>query len=412
MNPSAHPISNRETTDFILDEITLVFYIALSALILFFLSDVATKFLFYSDFSFYRVSLIVRIVYEVIFFAIIFIFLNRSRSQFLILFSIAVVVFMVGQLLFSLKVGYKYDYLENLSNFNKYFFSIIIYFSIYKLRYNQLLLERILKVFEWLVLINALAAIFGFIFSINWLRTYPQLYRNGYSGFFFAQNEATLFYFLAVSYFYYKHFIQKAKSSSFYLIIISSLLLGTKSIYLFLALLLFFHFLSNSKLTSKVLVALFGIAIYHIGGWFFGTESGQHLLAYFTSKAADVGWLSMLLSSRNETVITKGSELLSNWSFLNYIVGGQDQNQYLIEMDLIDLFFFFGLGGASIIIILYRATLFRFRLSNYFNLFFVSNFLLIAFFAGHLLSSAVCGLYLCLVCMFFYSDQVSLKETA
>lgn len=316
-------------------------------------------------------------------------------------------MFIGGQALFAMGVSYDYNYFENISNFSKYLFVFVIYFSLYKLQDDPDRFESIIRLLEKLFLLNSIAVFIGFAFQIDFLRTYVgQSYRYGYSGFIPAQNEATLFFLLSASYFYYKRFIQKVGSANkFYLVVLSCVLLGTKGIYVFLALLLLFHFLYHSALKTK-LVSLVVVSILYFGvSWFLTTDSAKTLLNYFIFNAQRTDLLTMLLSSRNMSVISKVPEIFNNWSVLNYLIGGQDQVVFLMEMDFIDMFFFFGIIGSIIFLTMYLAILFRFNKMKPFNLFFVSSFFVLAFLAGHFFSSAVNALYLCLVSMYFYISQ-------
>lgn len=385
-----------------INEAQLSYSLVVIGLILFFLSDGVTKFLFYAEFDFFRISLIVRILFEFIFISIIILFINKQRLSFLLLFLFAFILFLTGQFIYKFTISSNYNIWENVSNFNKYYFVFIIYYAIYKIKEDALLFAKALKVFEFIILINCVFALVGLIFSISWLKTYiDQPYRNGYSGFFYAQNEASFFYFLSLSYFYFKHFILKNRDVRFYIVLVSSLVLGTKAIYLFLALLLLYHFIHYSTQLSKLIVVSFIAGLIYFWTWFTATSIGTSFTSYFLNKINQNGWLNMLLSARNEYVFLKIDQVTGNWNFLNYLVGGQDQTLYLTEMDFVDLYLFLGIVGCSVIFMLYTSTLFKFTFRNSYFLFFSSSFFVIAFFAGHFLSSAVCSLYFCVVSLYF-----------
>jgi hypothetical protein len=259
---------------------------------------------------------------------------------------------------------------------------------------------------EKLLLLNAWLTILGVIFGIDIFRTYIlQSYRFGYSGILWVQNEATVLCVLGIAYFYYKHFILGQRSKQFLVVLIASLFLGTKTIYLFLVFLLIFHFLSNSSLRSKVTAFILVIATYYFLSWFLHTEMAAKILAYFVSKAEGNGLWYMLFSGRTSYLAIMDKQVLSHWTFINYLVGGEDPMHFMIEMDFFDLFLFMGIIGFVVYFILLFSTVFRFSLKMPFNLFFVSSYMILAFLGGHFFSSVINAVYLCLICMFFYVNS-------
>ena len=396
-----------------LKEITIVELLTVSALYFFFVADLANKILIYLDFDFLRISLIPRAFYEILFVALILVFSNRNRITFLLVTVSIFALFILGQIVFATNTGLHQHYIENILLFNKYFFVFIIYFAVYKIQNHPDGVKRVISVMENLFLLNASLAIIGFIFGLDIFRTYiNQPYRYGYSGVLWVQNEASILYFLAISYFYYKHFILRQPTRRFYVVLIASFLLGTKAIYLFLVMLLVFHFLSNSNLKTKILTAFLVTALYWAGSWFFQTEQAQLVLAYFVSKMNSEGIWYMLFSGRTLYIIERGSDIISNWSFLNYWIGGQDQSTMMIEMDFFDLFFFMGIIGFVIYFALMFTTIFKFSLTKPFNLFFVFAYLLLAFMGGHFFSSVINALYVCLISIYFYTSQASPSNNA
>lgn len=389
-----------------LNEIDATHFLCKSALYLFLISDIANKILFILHYDFYRVSIFTRSIYELLFFAIIILFINPTRLLFLKIFAISFFLFLTGQLLIYFRTDPASDIMGNIVTFNKYFFVFIIYFTLYKLQDHSEKFGRLTDLLANLFLLNSIATIIGFIFRIPILRTYTEAtYRYGYSGFIPAQNEATLFFVLAISYFYYRQFFLHQRSYKFLIVILSGLVLGTKAIYLFLLMLLIFHFLNFSNLKAKI-ISLSLILTSSIGGFFyFQTQHAQALLEYFISRKDKMGWFTMLFSGRDSFVLNKGPEIMDKWNIINYFVGGQDQARIAIEMDFFDLFFFLGAIGGSIYLVLYFSTLFKFNIMRPFNLFFVFSYFALAFLGGHFFLSAVNALYLCLISMYIYVSQ-------
>jgi hypothetical protein len=387
-------------------EITLIYILTVTALYVFFAADLANKILIYFHIDFQRISVIFRSLYELAFFALILVFPNKARTTFLTILLFAFITFIIGQLVFASNVTFPVSYMENILIFNKYFFVFIIYYGIYKLQDHPGHFSRAIRVMERLFILNAWLTLIGVIFGIEVFRTYVlQSYRFGYSGILWVQNEATIMCFLAISYFYYKHFILGQKSRQFLVVLVASMFLGTKSIYLFMVLLLLFHFFSHSSLKAKVAVLFLSACIYFFVYWFLQTETADKLLAYFVSKADRMGIWYMLFSGRVSYLAVVNDQILQYWTFVNYIVGGQDQIKFMIEMDFFDLFLFLGIVGFIVYFLLLFTTVFRFSLKKPFNLFFVFSFMLLAFLSGHFFSSVINAVYLVLICLFFYVNS-------
>lgn len=387
-------------------ELSVIHRLTVAALILFYLFDAANKVLLTYHFPFTRASIFIRVVFEMIFLFIILRYINNFRLLFIITTLCFFFFFFVGQIYFSSEVDYKYNLGENIIIFNKYFYIFIIYFAIYKLKEYPLKFNQCINVLENIFVINSIAILVGFYTGLEFLKSYVGMdYRHGYMGFIPAQNEATLFYFIAVSFAYYKKFVLGVNTSKFYLIVVPAMLLGTKGIYVYFILLILFHFFFYANYITKVIMTLLStIGIVKCIDYI-TSEEGRANLYFFFASLEKKGLLSMLLSGRDDFVNTKIVAVLDKWNLFNYFFGGQDQNLFLIEMDFFDLFLFFGLFGGLIYILFYFNTLFRVKKIYPFYVFFIGSFLILAFLGGHFFASAVNSLYLCLVGMYFYVSK-------
>lgn len=391
-----------------ISEAGLVHFLTVSALYVFFAADLANKVFVYYSLDFTRVSVLFRSFYEVLFLGVIILFPNKARMNFLLVLAVLFALFMLGQILFAMNVDHTVRFGENALIFNKYFFAFIIFYGIYKLRDYPGKFARTIKVMETLFIINAFATLIGLALGLGVFRTYVlQSYRFGYSGILWVQNEATIMCFLGIAYFYYKHFILRQRSKQFLLIVFAALFLGTKAIYLFMALLLVFHFMTNSKASTKFLVLAIAIATYFLIDWFLKTDLSKETLAYFKDKFENYGIWYVVFSGRTSYLERINIEIFQNWTFINYFVGGEDPLDFMIEMDFFDLFFFLGLIGFVIYFMLFFSTLFRLNYKKPFNIFFVFSYMLLAFVAGHFFSSVINALYLCVICMYFQSTGKS-----
>jgi len=308
---------------FTLKESSIIYPIALSALILFSLSDAINHVLLYSlKGNAISISLYVRILYELIFFALITVFINSKRLNFLLTFLILLFGFAIGQFMLTSNYQGKVDMGYHLSLFNKYMFAFVIFNALYKLQFNALSINRLMKVFENIFIFNSLCIIVGAIFGLQVFKSYYEVtYRWGYCGFIPAINEATLFYLIANSYYYYKKFILKIKVSNFryYLVVISSLLMGAKGIYLFFIALLWFHFIKKSSFQTK-LIALFLILFSGIClTIYLNSHDAQDRFEHLISAWKSNGWVSMMLSGRDQHFEHAFYDNLKLWGPLNYL---------------------------------------------------------------------------------------------
>jgi hypothetical protein len=236
-------------------------------------------------------------------------------------------------------------------------------------------------------------------------------YRYGYNGIIPAVNESSLFYFIALSYLYYKKYILKSKLGLAFIVVMAALLLGTKAIYLYLILLTLFHFVRVSSLKAKV-YSLIGIVFIMTSVWVLYQRGSLALITdYFLDLINKRGLFSALLSGRDQYFQTKFYENLEFWTPLNYFFGGQDQLNYLIEMDIFDLFLLFGFIGSVLYFVLLFNSFFDLNFKNKFNLFFVGSYLTLAAFGGHFFASALNAVYLVLFCLFVSNyDRSKFRE--
>ncbi|WP_303412874.1 hypothetical protein [Pontibacter sp. BT731] len=247
----------------------------------------------------------------------------------------------------------------------------------------------------------------GALFQIDLLRSYPGEggFRFGYIGFIPAVNEATLFYLIAICLSYYRRYILGISSKKFYIIIAASLLLGTKAIYLIIISLLLLHFLRTSSFKIKVMVLSTIIITVIAVKTYLSTEDAQIRFEYFYQIANKRGLLTMLLSGRDLLLQEHFYANIDHWGIMNFIVGGQDQLRYLVEMDFVDLFLLFGALGSIIYISLFFSSLFTFKKNRYFNLYFILIYFFIAGLGGHFFASALNALYLAIFCIYIKATQ-------
>jgi hypothetical protein len=386
-------------------EARVAYVITISALYVGFISDGISKLFYYLNYDITRVSLAIRGIYEVLFIGIILLYIDGRRIAFILFLIFLFLNFLTGQAYFASEVA-RPHFLENVFMFNKYFYVFIIFFAIRQLRDSPIFFEKTINAVQTIFTINSIAILVGAVTGFHLFSTYLEHdYRRGYMGFLPIQNEATLFYFLAISFAYYKRFILGEKSWTFFVIVIASLCLGTKGIYVFIGLLFIFHFLVYSR--QRVVLILFGsLAIFRLT-IFMASKTGQQIIEYFMDKARKQGFLSMLLSGRDILLKKNFVYEMQHWHLVNFFVGGQDVTVHATEMDFFDLFLFFGVVGSICYMTLCFLTIFKFKKGSPFLAFFIFIYYALAFTGGHFFASAMNALYLCLVTMYFYQTQTT-----
>jgi hypothetical protein len=397
------------------------FYLAISALILFYISDALNKY-FQVSYSLnddsienaFSVSIYVRFLYEALFASIILIKLNETRKKIIIGILAMIAIFALGQCAFLIhynQPGYSVFY--HFTLLNKYLYVFIIYAGIYKLIENKEDYALLAKVYENVVVVNSILIFAGLFFNVSLFKSYySQDFRYGFDGLIPAINEATLFYFIAISYFYYKHFILKQSNWKFYLVIFASLLLGTKTIYIFLIFLFLYHLAVNLSLIKKIIYITITVIIsFLIIIPLVTNPDYSFLYESFKNVYEKNGFLSMITSGRIDIIDSKITENLTHWNFVNYLFGGTDQFKYMIEMDFLDLFLFVGIIGSLLMFFLYFKTVFKNRHKVGFFTFFTSCYFLFAFMSGHIFNSATNALNLTLVAVFIRNNYNYLSKT-
>jgi hypothetical protein len=392
------------------------FKVAQIALPVFFISDILNKALFIvtsDDNPPFSPSKLIRMLFEI---GIIFAIagkLDKKRLMVLTMIIILFALFLIGVVVYLQNYTRHYPYIFHFTLFNKYIFIFIVYAFLYSVRDEPRLIGKLMRYCEILFICNAIFVLVGAVFELRIFRSYPFMdYRYGYNGVIPAVNESSFFYFIGLLYVYYKKYILNQKLGLLILVPISAFFLGTKAIYVLMAAIVLFHFIRVSTLKSRIL-AFFGLITFAALAFaLYKSPYTQHIVDYFVHLVNRRGLLSAALSGRDVYVVTKFFDNLEFWTPLNYLFGGQDQMNYLIEMDIFDIFLFFGIAGSLVWFFLLFNTIFSFSLKKKFNLFFVFIYLILAGLGGHFFASAVNSLYLVIFCLFIYSNDKQNAQAA
>jgi hypothetical protein len=131
------------------------------------------------------------------------------------------------------------------------------------------------------------------------------------------------------------------------LVLVAALLAGTKRVYFSLLILLLFHlyrYRHQFKLKAILIVSSIILTL-----TFFKNNIVEVLnqkFELFVEIYNERGLISLIMSFRNELLVkTIKTEIIPKWDVFNVFIGGCDFTIERPEMDLVDLFFYFGLIG-------------------------------------------------------------------
>lgn len=353
------------------------------------------------------VSVYVRLLFELLCVGMIFRQLNTNTLNFLMLILFFVLLVFVGNLSFVYFNRYDYDWMYHLKLLNKYLFVFIIYLAILPLKSSSIL-DKPLKAFRNIIFINSCLIILGLIFDIVYFKSYHTATdRFGFNGLSPSLNETSLFYIIAISYLYLIKNESVKNRYIFVFVVFSSLFIGAKGVYLYLIFLFFYHLIYHTSTLVKVpifagFICGFGFLIYKI------MTEYRFLIEKFVYIYNERGFLSMLLSERDMLFDVRFYKNVEMWDITNYLFGGYDQLKFLIELDFVDIFLFFGIVGSIIYIAMYFCSLFLFSRWLPFIFFFVFVYFFQAALSGHFFYSATNSLYL--VLFSFYLKNLARKD--
>lgn len=271
---------------------------------------------------------------------------------------------------------------------DRYLFIFLFTLMIYSRKDSYAIVKKSLWYIEIILLSNATLILVSFLFGLDFFKSYYDSSRFGYDGLFNKPNEASIVYTIYLIYIYYNVFVNKTqKLIKFIFIICITLLIGTKSILLFLSMLFIFHFLlvfKGNKLLKPVILSLTITILL----FFLTIVKYVFSLSEFWSAIDEDNIITLLLSYRDFLVLKNIEYINLNWSAVNYFIGGTFYTKQfaLSQMDGVDLFLFFGAFGTLAYCLLLGKILIRRN--------FIFNGLIIivficAFLGGGLLTSAM-----------------------
>lgn len=331
-------------------------------------------------------TIVVKLI-KILFCGCLFFYIFKEKQHIGLLknFSLLFLIFIIGCLALTKEIDF-YDSRNEIRELGLYFASYLYFYFLNILPLKTNIYKTFSSVTLILIGLICCTVLIGVIFDLSFFKTYH--FRFGYMGVLHKSIVATYFFVSSILYVYYISFVQKTYSKVFFwLITITALLVGTKAIYLFLVCLFGYHvftfrlYKKKSYYSLILFVSLLVITVSYLNKAAFFTTFDVLIDVY-----NEHGFLTTLMSFRDQILIEKASYYLENWTVLNYLFGGKMDAIGLFEMSLIDMFVFFGAIGLLFYLFFFYLCILHFleRQDSYFVTFAILIVLFISIFAGQL----------------------------
>ena len=370
------------------------------------IADLLTGLLFNLHFGFYRIGIFIKSLTIFITFIICLPLVKKKSIQSIYLTLAILFLFWIIGSLISFFRNDSFDPGNSIIVLSRYFLFLILSCVFVNLAYQPSFEEKCRKIFETFFLVNNLFIIFGFIFKVDLFSTYnvEYVHRFGYKGLIYGGNEVAGIYVLGLTYFYRENF-KYGESKKILLIMtcIAAVLTGTKATLVGLSAITVYYFIRYRIKVFIILMIPFILTLVYFVGVYWEKIKTQYLsfnVHFFETHDL----ITFLMSGRDLYIVRNFGYMGSEWSLINFITG--DAFLYS-ETDLLDLYFFFGIGSILYLYLYVKIYFLKDKsLDNVFNFLVLMG---IAFTAGHIIQSAVVPVFLLL---FVFSNKgVKRNET-
>ncbi|PIQ19087.1 MAG: hypothetical protein COW66_02950 [Flavobacteriaceae bacterium CG18_big_fil_WC_8_21_14_2_50_34_36] len=312
------------------------------------------------------------------------------------LIGLLFVVFLVGQL--TISNGFQN---EIIVVFAKFLFPLFIFLYFNNNLESSNNKELLFKTFEWLMVINSVLMLIGILLSIKLFKTY-QGSRFGYNGAFYAASTGSYAYIITLMYFLLRYKEKVIKNWKFILIFISCIFIGTKAVYLAIAFTIVYTIIISKIPFKKTLIAVASLSVLLLAYYFF-----FHFGIFNTIRQKE-SLFTALMSYRDEQFweITL-PYIKENWSWINYLIGGVTDFDLRSQMDLIDVFFFWGILGGALYLYLFFRLFLPFKMNST-SWVFISFLAFIVLLAGNFFVYSFVALFL-VVLKLILQDKNNIK---
>jgi len=349
-------------------------------LVLFFITEGINKVAFLQTHETLQSARLIKGV--VLLICLVFLTLNKEFTKYLLALFFISISFCLGQFF----LDTKFDHQVVIFVF-KYLFLIAL-ILLHNLAFKNESSELLIRVFEYIIIINSALVIIGFCFNIHIFETY-KWNRFGYNGLLVSSATSTYFYTISLFHFFIKYQEKFFIKPIVLFCLLASVLVGTKSLYAVMAFMFFIYvivYVSGKLKQIFILGLLITIALvfYFL---FFELET-------FNEIRKTQGLITSILSYRDNIFQTKMLPFISEkWHLINYLFGGISDVTTRPQMMFFDLIYFFGFVGALVYIIVLTKAYFNFR-SATIGFTMISVLVLLGSVGGNILLNATVAIYL------------------
>lgn len=348
---------------------------------------------FYDWLDFHRFSGAVNLIFEITLILIAFIF--KVRSKYILYAAILLLFFLVGQLFLGANSTFEFPIIHQFTlggfyQVNNYLFIFLFVAVFNKYSQKERLSYELVNILKAFVYINTIFVILGILTKNHIFYSYPFSERVGYVGLFTSPGYLQYIYMILII-FLYKKYIYTKKIKELLLFIGITLIIGKKGVLLFLGILFIIHFcfVHKYKFIFRT-ITIFGILISSVlmkDIILFAIK----IFPFWESIYLNYGIKSLLLSYR-DVLFNEGMLFIdNNWQIINYFIGGDDVTNR-VELDIVDLYMFFGALGTILYIFFLRVNFFR--SSSYIDTMLVLSIFTVASLSGGLLNNVNLMMYL------------------
>lgn len=336
-------------------------------------------------FNFGETSIILKTVKLLVLLGVtIYIVKSKPRSFFLPL--LLLLFFCIGQI--ALLNSFKMEIIVEFSKF-LYLILLLVFFNLFKL--SELQKNKLLFSFELLLVFNSILVLLGFCFDIMVFKTYDGN-RFGYNGLLITSSTATYFYIIALIYLLYKYRQNLFNVPISYLILTSAFMVGTKSLYFFIVGFFTVYTLWFLKTRIKKLILAGFLFLALVVGYLFFFEFGL-----FNEIRKSEGLFTAIFSYRDQLFYENTLPFIkSNWNYINYLFGGINDLTTKSQIDILDVFYFFGILGGALFLYMFLQIFIKSSIKPPFII-LLSLMMFIICFAGNFFSYASIAIYVAIL---------------
>lgn len=350
-------------------------------ILVFYISEAANKYIEYTTGIY---SIVPRFIKLGVMIVIgIYLFMQKDYKFFKIIFAL-LLCYTIGQ--YFLDISYSNNSILVLG---RYVYPLILfrYFTLLKLDKSQK--EFFFLVFENLIILNSILIFIGLIFDMPLFKTYSGD-RFGYNGLLLTSSTSSYVYIITLFYFVLRYKSKPKVDYKLIIVLLACVFVGTKSVYLvFLATIFYVIGSSFTSKRNKIISAIIFFIICGCSFYFL-----FYKVEFFSTLREERGLLSVFLSFRDILLVRDLMPYINeNWTFINYLFGGVHDISTQSEMGFIDLFYYWGIIGGILYLVIYYNSYFTFKF-NYILWFFITALTFVIFIAGNFFFYSTIPIYL------------------